>query len=135
MTDPAPARRYLLWQYVVIAVGVGLVTVLLVLDARDPVVSNSGHTVPGCFAAVVAAVVQATWISLDRIRLGKEVGWWRFLAIFFGPPVIWVHLILQYRLRALYLIPISILLYGTLVLVPLAHGLLWGDSGSRLEAP
>lgn len=52
-------------------------------------------------AAVLAALAHATWISMDRTRRGREVGAWRFLAIFIGPLAVLLYLLLEYRLRGL----------------------------------
>ena len=53
----------------------------------------------------------ALWLSMDRKRRGLEVGLWRYGVIFFGPFAIWLYLMLEYRLRALYLIPLSMVIY------------------------
>lgn len=53
----------------------------------------------------------ALWLTMDRRRRGLEIGPWRFGVIFFGPFAIWLYLALEYRLRALYLIPLSLAVY------------------------
>jgi hypothetical protein len=61
-------------------------------------------------------LAHAGWISLDRRRRGHEVGAWRFFAIFFGPLAIWAYLVIEYRLKGLALVWLSlgayVLAYG-----------------------
>jgi hypothetical protein len=52
-------------------------------------------------AALVNAFANAMWITMDRKRRGREVGWRRFAAVFFGPPALAVYILLEYRQRAL----------------------------------
>jgi hypothetical protein len=37
--------------------------------------------------------------------------------LFFGPLAIWTYMILEYRARALYLIPLSLAIYAVIILV------------------
>jgi len=57
------------------------------------------------------------WLSMDRRRRGLDVGCWRYGVLFFGPLAIWTYMILEYRARALYLIPLSLAIYAVMVLV------------------
>jgi len=57
----------------------------------------------------------AVWLSMDRSRRGLDSGGpWRYLVIFLGPVAIWLYLIVEYRLRALYLIPLSLAIYAAM---------------------
>ena len=67
---------------------------------------------------VTGILAQALWITMDRKRRGLEVGWWRFGVLFVGPLAIWLYLAVEYRLRALYLVPISALIYAVNLFVP-----------------
>jgi len=54
----------------------------------------------------------AVWLSMDRSRRGLETGGaWRYAVIFLGPLAIWFYLLVEYRARALYLIPLSLGIY------------------------
>jgi hypothetical protein len=60
----------------------------------------------------------AAWISLDRKRRGKAVGGWRFAAIFLGPIAICVYIIVEYRDRAIFLLPAVVAVYGVTICFP-----------------
>jgi hypothetical protein len=77
-----------------------------------PELALQGRTNPLTIAATVALWFgHAGWISLDRKRRGREVGPWRFLAIFFGPLAAWAYLLLEYRLKGFALIWLSLGVY------------------------
>jgi len=59
----------------------------------------------------------ATRISLDRKRRGRPVGAWRFAAIFLGPVVICLCVILEYRERSIFLLPIVVAVYGATIIL------------------
>ena len=67
---------------------------------------------------------------MDRKRQGLEVGAWRFWALFFGPAIICLHIVLRYKGRALYLLPIVVAVYLAIGLLPyvavLALQRFWG---------
>jgi hypothetical protein len=46
------------------------------------------------------------------------MGWWRFWVTSFGPFTIALYLDLEYRLRALYLIPLMTAIYAAIFLLP-----------------
>ncbi len=71
---------------------------------------------------IVGAVGQGLWITMDRTRRGREVGWWRWGAILLGPLAIWLYLALEYGPRALLLVPVSIAVYAGVL------GLAWSVS-------
>lgn len=60
----------------------------------------------------------AAWISLDRKRREKPVGGWRFAAIFLGPIAICLYIILEYRDRAIFLLPAVVAVYGVTIYFP-----------------
>ncbi|HTF56917.1 MAG TPA: hypothetical protein VK661_06765 [Planctomycetota bacterium] len=103
-----PDRRLKL-QWVIIGVALPLYTVVLFLAmrVRDPGASQA-FAIPGW---IVSAIAHASWITLDCQRHGRPVGWWRFGAILLGPFAIWLYLVVAYGRRALYLIPLSMLVY------------------------
>ena len=57
------------------------------------------------------------WLSMDRRRRGLEVGRWRYAVIFFGPLAIWAYMALEYRARALYLIPLTLAIYAVMAII------------------
>jgi hypothetical protein len=59
----------------------------------------------------------ALWLTMDRRRRGLEIGAWRYGVIFFGPLAIWLYLILEYRRRAFYLIPLSVAVYAAIAVL------------------
>ena len=106
---PSPDRR-LRTQWVIIGVWAVLVGVLGFLELReeDPGAAKA-LAIPSFIASVLA---QAAWITFDCRRHQRPVGGWRFGAIFFGPLAIWMYFVAAYGRRALYLIPLSILVYA-----------------------
>jgi len=60
----------------------------------------------------------ALWITMDRRRRGFEVGSWRFATIFLGPAVICVYIILEYKERSLFLLPLVVLTYAVAFVSP-----------------
>ncbi len=124
---PAPKRpRYGLWQWIVIVVSVLAISALLIADVQDQASRGQGRSSAGCVGAVLAAAAHAAWISLDRARHGRKAGAWRFFAILFGPLAIWVYLAWQYGLRSMYLIPLSMLIYATVLGVPVLYYWVYG---------
>ncbi len=87
-----------------------------VLDCfSDPAAYHQGKTtLRTIMGTLVGWFGHALWLSMDRRRRGLEIGGWRFGVIFFGPLAIWLYLTLEYRLRALYLIPLSITIYAAI---------------------
>lgn len=51
---------------------------------------------------------------MDRKRRGREVGLWRFGAILLGPLVILLYVIVEYKSKALLLVPLVLAFYATL---------------------
>lgn len=64
-----------------------------------------------CLGGILLMLGNATWITLDRKRSGKDVGWWRFAALAWGPLAILAYIVLQRRERAKVLIPGLIFVY------------------------
>ncbi|HZE99195.1 MAG TPA: hypothetical protein VE981_19480 [Planctomycetota bacterium] len=69
-------------------------------------------------AALIHAYGNATWITLDRKRRGREVGFWRFAALFLGPAALVVYILLEYRAMALFYPPILVAVDGATWYVP-----------------
>ncbi len=67
---------------------------------------------------IFIAFGNAAWISLDRKRRGKPVGGWRFAAIFLGPIAVCLYIILEYRDRAIFLLPAVVAVYGVTIYFP-----------------
>lgn len=79
---------------------------------------------------VLAMFAQGVWISFDCRHLGRRVGRWPLVAVLCGPFGVWFYLITMYRSRALYLIPISIGVYGAAILLPALVAMLAEGSAS-----
>jgi hypothetical protein len=108
-----------------------LATACLTIDAFTlPKEFGEGTRTPLSWVAVIlGALGQGGWITLDRQRRGLEIGYWRFGAILLGPIVISIYLILEYRLRALYLIPLLAAIYLGIAVLPWGIWLVAGLSG------
>ena len=122
-TIPVPSPRpKLKHQWILVGIVVAACSACLTADALAfPAEFGEGQRTPLTFVAMIlAALGQGMWITMDRARLGLPVGWWRFGAVLLGPIVIALHLALEYRLRALYLIPLGAVVYGAVVLIPTA---------------
>src|SRR5688572_10973610 len=105
MTERARLRAI---QGAVVASWIAVFAVLMYMDA----VQQQGRRTPsGCAAGFLTMLAHGIWITLDFRILGLRVGPWRFAAFFLGPLTIWLHLILRYRLQALWMIPASIGVY------------------------
>ena len=115
-----PGRRILVQQWVLIAVAIACFTTFMVLNRIEfqDAYREQGQTLWTIAAGITLVLAQGLWITMDRRRQGKEVGWWRFGALFLGPLVVWIYLIVQYRIRSLYLIPLSVLIYIAAFFVP-----------------
>jgi len=118
--QPRPPRQpTVLRQYLVVFIGTAVIAALGFAEAvQDPKGAGDQFQLLGCLAAIAALFTQATWITMDLQRRDREVGWWRFGVILCGPLVIWLYLVLHYRARALYLIPLSLVPYIAATLVP-----------------
>ncbi|HZL72346.1 MAG TPA: hypothetical protein VFC86_07790 [Planctomycetota bacterium] len=69
-------------------------------------------------SGVVGALAQGIWISFDCRHLGRRIRRWPLLGVFCGPIGIWIYMIVAYRNRALYMIPISIVVYAVAIALP-----------------
>jgi hypothetical protein len=130
MTDAGPGMqpteavvergRSIAPQVIVIAAAAGLLSALAAVAAMgDPeAVTRDEVTALNCVTSIIFALAHAMWISLDCRRRGVEVGWWRFAAIFLGPLAVWVYLATSYGARAALWIPLSIVVYVSVLLAP-----------------
>jgi tetratricopeptide (TPR) repeat protein len=73
--------------------------------------------------AITIMAGSAAAVSADRVRRGREIGAWRFLAFFFPPVAIPAYVAVEYRARAIWLAPAALLAAALPVAVPLAVGL------------
>jgi hypothetical protein len=69
-------------------------------------------------AGLFAMFGNAMWITMDRRRRGLEIGPWRFATIFLGPAVICVYLVLEYKERSLFFLPLVVLTYAVAFIFP-----------------
>ena len=99
----------------------GVVMLLIGIDTYGVPFDKIGekHTPLGIIGALVALFGQVLWISMDRRRRGLEIGPWRALTIFLGPLAISIYLILEYRIRSLFLIPIVVAVYFGTFIIPI----------------
>ena len=100
-------------QWLLVGASCGCVMALRVAEYLFfPVEYSRGTLTPLTIAEFITmAFAQAGWITLDRRRRDLEVGWWRFGALLLGPIVLWIYFLAEYRLRALYLIPLMTGIY------------------------
>src|SRR5438477_2534357 len=107
-------------EWVLIGIVSALIITCLTIDLLTfPKDMSEGKKTPMVFvAAILAWIGQGLWITMDRKRRGLEVGMWRFGAICIGPFIIPLYLATEYKLRALYLIPLAALIYGNLAVMP-----------------
>ena len=99
------------WILVVI---VSLVAAALHLWAflQYPAATVEGRpSLPSILMTIVMWLGQALWMAMDRNRHGLRMGRWRYGVIFFGPLAVGFYILVQYRLKALYLLPLAALPY------------------------
>jgi hypothetical protein len=119
--DPTPpSAPTLRHEWMLIGIAVLLAAACPIVEAFDSPAEQTRGTLTlwGILGMLIAGVAQVGWISMDRRRRGREVGQWRFAVLLVGPLAIAVYLALEYRLRALYLIPLMIAVYATGILLP-----------------
>jgi hypothetical protein len=86
-----------------------------------PFVNRDLRGLLGLLSIPLTAAGNAVWITMDRERRGLETGPWRVLALIFGPAVLCVYILLEYKERALLYIPLLLLIYAlTWVAPPMA---------------
>ena len=97
-------------QWILVVGWLAVFSGLMVMDINHSV-DPKKHTPWGCAAAFLFALAHGMWISLDCRITNRPVGAWRFGAFFLGPLIIWIYLVAAYRTRALWMIPLSCLIY------------------------
>ena len=134
--ESPPSRVTLKQQWWVVAV---VLVGTMVLNAIDLFFNTVAYYEGGTTAMVVVGTIavtlgQAMWITMDRNRLGLEIGWWRFGAILIGIVFIPLHIIFNYRLRALYLVPVYFGLIAIYIMFGVTLEVVFGDwAWSRVE--
>jgi len=134
MNDAAPAPPPEEWkptlrqEFILVGIASAILCVAVAMEsAMGPGATTDGSATPVKIMGALACVVgQAGWITMDRKRRGREVGVWRWLAILFGPLAIVIYLALEYRGRALYLIPLCLGIYVAAIGLGAAGGMLLG---------
>lgn len=111
MTDPAVRKQWLTILGFACAVVAAVIASVLLDDPREK------FRVFEVAANLIWWLGHAVWLSMDRNRRGLESGAWRYAVVFLGPVAIWIYLVVEYRLRALYLIPLSLGIYLVLGIV------------------
>ena len=123
MTDPSPGTTVTVqkeWITIAGFAAAGIAATVASVLFDDP---REKFRVFQVAANLIWWLGHAVWLSMDRNRRGLESGsGWRYAVIFLGPIAIWLYLIVEYRARALYLIPLSLAIY--LVLAVVVAGLL-----------
>jgi hypothetical protein len=99
------------WLVIVICSAAGIAIGLFDCLTNPAAYRRERTTLLSILGTLVWWFGHALWLTMDRRRRGLEVGRWRYGVIFFGPFAIWLYLILEYRARALYLIPLSVAIY------------------------
>ena len=77
--------------------------------------NSQGYTL---MMTLLNSFANAMWINMDRRRRGREIGYWRWAAILFGPAATLLYLILEYKARALFFVPILVAVYLAIGLLP-----------------
>src|SRR5258706_11856036 len=96
-------------EWTVILVCAGLVASA---EIAAVLLNHEWVTILSVLSALTSWFGHAVWLSMDRRRRGLEIGAWRFAVIMIGPFAIAFYLLLEYRARALYLIPLQLAVYG-----------------------
>ena len=107
-------------ELIVIGVSVSVISFFAVWEilAFPRQLAAGRITLPGVLGGLSLLLGQSLWITMDRRRRGLEVGWWRYGAIYLGPLAIWAYFLLEYRLKALFLIPLSFVPYVLIGVIP-----------------
>ena len=95
-------------QWLIIGLWMAFCAVVLYLEWDEP---ENKRAPLGCALAFFTALSQGLWITIDLKIRNRPVRGWRFGALFLGPLVIWPYMILTYRMRALWMIPLSLVIY------------------------
>ena|SRR5436190_23885227 len=69
-------------------------------------------------ATIVNGIGCSLWIAMDRKRRGQEPGILRWAGLFIGPAAVCLQILLDYKGRALHLLPIVVAIYLAVVLLP-----------------
>ena len=108
-------------EWILVLIFSGLVVFLEVVGPlSSPESYQRGAINPFEFMAGIAWWLgHGMWVSMDRRRRGLEIGVWRFLVVFFGFLAAWAYMVLEYRLKGLLLILLSIGVYLTIAVLVL----------------
>jgi hypothetical protein len=127
MSDPAPAAApppgskpiTVRDEWILILIFSAIVVILEVVGPLSSSESpDGGNPNPFEFMAAIAWWLgHGVWVSMDRRRRGLEVGYWRFLVLFFGFLATWTYMLLEYRLKGLLLILASIGIYSLIAVL------------------
>ncbi len=113
MDEPAAPPITLQKEWITIGVFSGFIVMAEVMAYfYDPAEFERGkRNVFSVVAGLLWWLGHGLWLSMDRRRRGLEMGRWRYAVVFLGPLAIWIYLTLEYRARAVYLIPLSLAIY------------------------
>ena len=130
MSEPSTTNETVQWkpptlaqEWVLIMFSVGFLGFLAVVFS--PLKGSEGGNF---FLGIAVGFAHAMFISTDIKRRGERVGAWRFFAFFASLVAVVIYLMVTYRFRSLYLIP---LYFGMLALVGLPMAILGAASEMR----
>lgn len=117
---PPPASPYTLRAEVLLVLGISVAVMLCLgwqrwIDPDEPRIRTHLFDSIG---GLLAAIGNVVWISMDLRRRRREVGMWALASFFCGPAVLAVYIILEYRERAFFLLPILVAVYGVTMFLP-----------------
>ena len=117
MAEGTPITVRKQWLTILVFSLLAMIAELLYCALEPEEFARGRHGVFSVAAGLLWWLGHAVWLSMDRNRRGLESGGWRYAVIILGPVAIWIYLIVEYRARALYLIPLSLGIYGILAIV------------------
>jgi hypothetical protein len=80
---------------------------------------EQGKTTPyAIIAGILNSIACSLWIAMDRKRRGQEPGSLRWAGLFLGPAAVCVQILLDYKGRALFLLPIVVGVFLAIVFLP-----------------
>jgi len=100
----------------------GFMMLCIGLEAWDYAAElEQGKTTPyAIIAAIINSIGCSLWIAMDRKRRGQEPGALRWAGLFLGPAAVCLQILLDYKGRALVLLPIVVAVYLAVVILPYA---------------
>ena len=120
---PPPSTKITLRQEINFIIGAAVAlmvfNLILTLLLTDPL-EQEANAASNLLAMIAYTIANATWVTINLKRRGREGKAWRIFTILFGPITISFYLLRYYGLRAFYLIPLYALILVTTILPAVA---------------